>query len=77
MEHNRVVQVRPRAELRPFSRPSYEEHPKLSHENRTDFHFARDTFFDTFPVNAPLTVKTSGELPASIGPGIFQPNEIG
>ena len=40
MEHNRVVAVRPREELRTFFRLSYEEHQKLSHENRTDFRHA-------------------------------------
>lgn len=37
IRHNRVVEVRPRAELRPFFRLSYEEHLKVSHANRIDF----------------------------------------
>jgi len=68
IEHNRVVQVRPREDLRTFFRLSYEEHLKLSHANWIDFHPSRDTFLDSFPVNAPLTVKTNRRLPASVGP---------
>ncbi len=40
IEHNKVVGVRPKAELRPFLRLSYEEHLKVPHANRVDFRYA-------------------------------------
>ena len=40
IRHNRVVAVRPREELRPFFKLSYEEFLKVSRANRTDFRHA-------------------------------------
>ena len=40
IEHNKVIGVRPREELRPFLRLSYEEHLGLSDANRVDFRYA-------------------------------------